>query len=167
MKKVLSIILAAVMLLAVLPIATFAEDETATVINEIEIDFIYPAAGEPAYADYFLVTDGCAVKEAHWFEVSSDKFIDEDATFSAGTYYMEVSFAEDEGYEFGEEVTVLINGQEAINVTANEDGTITAVAQFEIEEEEEPQSIFARFFSTLRTVFLTIIRFFGELVGLK
>lgn len=167
MKKILSIILAAVMLLAVLPIATFAEDENQFVINEIEIDFIYPTAGEPAYSDYFLVTTGCTVSEAHWFEAKSDKFIDADSTFSAGTYYMEVTFETEEDFEFGEEVNVIINGKDAVNVAANEDGTITAVAEFEVAEKEEQPSIFARLFSTLKTVFLTIIRFFGELVGLK
>ncbi|MCQ2485479.1 MAG: hypothetical protein MJ168_09130 [Clostridia bacterium] len=167
MKKILSIILAAVMLLTVLPIATFAEDENQSVINEIEIDFIYPTAGEPAYSDYFLVTTGCTVTEAHWFEASSDKFIDADSTFSAGKYYMEVTFDTEDEFEFGEEVNVIINGNDAVNVAANEDGTITAVAEFEIAEKEEQPSIFAKLLTNIKTIFLVIVRFFGELVGLK
>lgn len=175
MKKVLSIILAAVMMLAVLPMAVFAEGEeppvivepSVTAIDKIEIDFVYPVIGEAASEEYLLDTEGCAVVEAQWFAEEIDDFIEEGTTFSAGKYYITVTLSAEEGFEFSEEINVVINGNDAVNVDTNEDGTVTAVAAFELVEQEEQPSIFARLFEALRIVFLTVVRFFGEMVGLK
>lgn len=144
----------------------FAEAEPVE-ISEITIDFISPILGEPAFTDFLLETEGVYVADAAWFEVNSDKFIDDETNFSAGKYYIQVTFdVEGENY-FSKDVKVIINGESSLDVSVNPDGTITAVAAFEIEEEPVEQSFFARIFSAIRTVFLTIVRFFGEMIGLN
>lgn len=178
MKKLLSIILAAIMLLAVVPVASFAEDEVnpnepietveTVKIDKIVIDFIYPEFGEAALTDYFLENTDCDVVKTEWFEASSDKFIDDSATFSEGIYYMQVTFSAQEGAEFTDDVEVTINGKDALNVEVNSDGTVTAIAEFTVEK-DQPQivSIFQRLIDAIKTVFLAIVHFFGTMVGLK
>lgn len=181
MKKVLAIVLAVIMMLSIVPMTSFAEDTEGAVITEVTetetektevkeivIDFISPVLGEPAYADCFVDSEGISVLEAKWFEVKSDDFIDETVAFSAGKYYIQAVIEADEGYYFADELSVVINGSEALDVSANEDGTITAVAAFEIAEQpEEEPSAFMRFFNAVATIFLAIVRFFGEMIGLN
>ena len=183
MKKLLSVILAVMMILAVVPMAAFAEDiavsetteatetteETTEKIVEIVIDFVYPAAGKPAYTDYMLDGIQCTLESARWFEASSDQFIDEGTPFSAGEYYIEATFKAQDGFEFAEGTDVIINGAEALDVQLNEDGTLTAVGGFTVEAEESDDilSFIQRLINTVKTVFFTIVRFFGTMIGLK
>lgn len=180
MKKLLSVILAVMMILAVVPMAAFAEDiavsettetteETAEKIVEIVIDFVYPAAGEPAYTDYMLDSIQCTLESARWFEVSSDQFIDEGKPFSAGEYYIEATFKAQDGFEFFEDADVIINGAKALDVQLNEDGTLTAVGGFTVAEEagNDVLSFIQNLINTVKTLFLTIVRFFGTMIGLK
>lgn len=177
MKKILSVILSAVLLLSVFSVASFAEDVPVdepidtpvdvTVIDAISIDFIRPEVGEKADIENILSTDGCTVKEAMWFEKASDDFIDVDATFSEGTYYIQVVFEANEEYAFAEEVSVAINGEEAISVELNEDGTLTAIGEFECSKEPESPSIFKKLFTLLRSAALAFVKLIGTLLGLK
>lgn len=165
MKKILSVILSAVLLLSVFSVASFAE--AANTIDAIVIDFIRPEIGEKAETDNILSTDGCGVKEAKWFEKANDKFIDADATFSEGTYYIQVVLEANEEYAFAEEVSVTINGEKAIDVELNEDGTLTAIGEFECSKEPLNPSIFAKLFEFIRTAALAFVKLIGSLLGLK
>lgn len=187
MKKLLSVILAVIMILAVVPMAAFAEDvitettettetpevpeKTAEKIEEVSIDFVYPAVGEAAVTDYILDGDKCVLASASWFEASSDKFIDEETTFSAGMYYIQATLKAQDGYEFAENVNVVINGIKALSIEFNEDGTITVIGGFAVEEKpEETNEVLAflqKLIESVKNVFLTIVRFFGTMIGLK
>ena len=154
-------------LTAVFNIYCYADPEP-NEIEEIVIDFSYPKFGETASANYFLENKDCTVEGTRWFEVSSDKFIDEDATFGEGKYYIEVTLKAADGNTFSKDVKAIINGSDALSVTVNEDGTVTAIAEFSIEKEVSPVlSFFQKLINTVKTVFLTIVRFFGTMIGLK
>lgn len=169
MKKTLSVILAVIMMFAVVPMASFAADVQANEIKEIVVDFIYPVIGDKAYTDSFLESDGVEVVDAKWFEESSDAFIGEDSQFKAGKYFIQVTFKAADGNVLADRVSVVINGKNAIDVTDNGDGTVTASGLFEIEEsgEETHQFSFLRFFEAVKTILLAIVRFFGEMIGLN
>ena len=80
---------------------------------------------------------------------------------------MQVTFGPAKNTSLGNNVNIIINGNEAIKVDYNEDGTVTAFAQFECAGKQIDLSIFARIFNTIKSAFLTIIRFFGTMVGLR
>ncbi len=169
MKKTLSIILAVIMMFSVIPMASFAEDVQPVEVKEIVIDFINPAIDEPAYTESFVDGEGVSVTDAAWFEKSSNKFIDETVLFSAGQYYIQAILKADKGYYLSDDLSVIINGKEAATVYANSDGTVTAIGEFDITETKEDNTLSAilRFLNTVKTIALAIIRFFGEMVGLK
>lgn len=168
MKKLFSVLLAALMLLAVVPMASFAE-ETAepTVIDTVTIDFVYPEVDQPAVTLYALDTEGCTVVNASWYEAQTDSFLDESSTFSEGTYFINVFLEADDGYEFDEDVKVIINGNEAISVQVNEDGSITAIGEFNVETSKSVLDVIGRVFYTIKLLLLAFIHLIGTMIGLK
>lgn len=154
-------------LTAVFNLYCYADPEPCE-IEEIVIDFAYPKLGEAASATYFLENEDCTVEGVRWFEVSSDKFIDEDATFGEGKYYVEATLKAADGNVFSENVKAIVNGNDALSITVNEDGTVTVIAEFNIEREIPQALLFLQnLINTVRTAFLTIVRFFGTMIGLK
>ena len=82
MKKVLSVILVAVMMLAVLPVASFAEDN---VIDLIEMEIVAPTDGDALLTDGFCGTEGVTVTadDVKWFDITAGVFSNE-IIFAAG-----------------------------------------------------------------------------------
>lgn len=137
------------------------------VIDEINIDFIAPADGSPAFTDFVLDTEGVIVDDCAWYFVEEARYLDADESFEAGTYCIEVTFETDEDSKFADDVSVVINGNAADSVTVNENRTITAVAEFTCEKEDVVLPFFAKLFETVKSAFVAFVRFFGTMLGLK
>lgn len=170
MKKVLSVVLAAIMMLAVLPVSVFAEEineEIKNEITEIVADFIKPEPGQPILTDSFIDGENVSVKSAKWFKVDGEELLPAEGTFVNGTYRLEVVFEAAEDYSFAEEVTVSINGEAAGTVTKNIDGTVTATSDFECGEQTSPFAAILRILQVVKDAFIAVVKFFGAFIGLK
>ena len=166
MKKLLSIALAVIMLLAAVPTVALA----VTYIDKVSIDFVTPKVGETATTENIMDDDyGCHLKNAKWLDAASDVYLSEDETFKAGEYIIEATFEAESGYKFkkAESVEVIINGVEADKVEKNLDGTLTASLKFTCEEGGIKLPSLSNLFANIKTILTTFVRFIGSLLGLK
>lgn len=136
-------------------------------INELSIDFITPVVGEYAFLDYILDSEDAYLSDAQWYNAETDEPLDYEAKFTKGTYYISVTFGSCSSGYFDGDTDVIINGSAAKTVTVNEDGTLTATAEFECEGGHDVLSVFAKIINAVKTAFVTFIRFIGAFLGLK
>lgn len=161
MKKLLSVILAAIMLLAAVPAVSYA----ATVIDEFSFCFIYPETGQPAYTDCIYDEDQCTIISAKWYDVKNGRYIDENTNFERGSYCLYVDFKANRGYSFTEDTLFDFNGQKIDAVKENPDGSFTAACTFECDKIDFA-SIPAKIIEVVKTVLLAFVRLIGAVLGL-
>lgn len=165
MKKFLSVALAVIMLLAAVPTVALA----VTYISKVEIDFVSPVAGEPAFTDS-IIDGACGyqLKEARWLDADSDVYLTADDVFDKGDYILEATFEAESGYKFksADNVEVIINGMEADEVVKNADGTLTASVTFTSTSSGKILPAITNLLHVITTVFSTFVRFIGSLLGL-
>lgn len=136
-------------------------------IEEISIDFITPVAGEYAFLDYILDSEDAYLSDAQWYNAETDEPLDYEAKFAKGTYYISVTFGSCSSGYFDRDTEVIINGAAAKTVTVNEDGTLTATAEFNCEGGSDVLSFFAKIINAVKTAFVAFVRFLGTFIGLK
>lgn len=192
LKKVLAIFLATVMALGVMSVSAFAEDEFETVegtlVSFVGITVESPVEGYYADCIYELDSDEYELVDMKWANAETGDLIystlldDEvvDETFAAGTVYtVTIALYAADGYVFGldsEELTVSVNGYVAEDFEVSELGKVLIV-NFDFECEADGSDIggdddtstgvtFDQIIELLKSVVLTIIRFFGSLFGI-
>jgi len=166
MKKVLSIALAVLMLLAAVPTVALA----VTYIDNVDIDFVTPEIGATAITDYIIDEEaGYGLKEAKWIDSANGVTLTSEDTFAEGEYILEATFEAKEGYLFkkAESVAVTINGVQADTVEVNPDGTLTATLSFTCEKGGIKIPSIATLIANIKIVLDAFARFIGSLLGLK
>ena len=128
MKKLLSMLLVAIMLLCLMPTTTvFAAKENFIAIDEVTINEVYsPAAGTEVQFNAKCITDHITVNAIRWYEKKTESesgtALSQGAKFKPGYYYtvsVELKISHN-AYYFkgnGSSVNTTINGKAAINST--------------------------------------------------
>lgn len=170
MKKIVAVIMTLIMLLCVLPVGVFAEPETQETvkISKIDIVLVAPVYGEISVDDSIAKTEGVTVESVKWYDVTNSAYLEEGDVYQQGLTRAEVTVSADEGYEFSEIITGLINEQKADSVVVNEDGTVTVVFAFSVSPEQEGPGFFANVFAVIKNALLAFVRLIGTFIfGLK
>ena len=124
MKKLLSFILAAVMLMSIAPLALAREVAPAGQISKIEIKNadVIPTTGRTVgsmrpgtlYADGSASIIRFTVNNSYWIDVTHGRTMNNEDVFEEdAVYYYKWSFSLISGYTVSNDVTVLINGSDA------------------------------------------------------
>ena len=168
MKKVLSIVLAAMMLLAVVPVTALAVDY----ISSVTVAFVAPVKGEPAYTDSVMADgQGCYVDSVKWIDADSDVYLTEKDVFEDGEYIVEAVLKAEDGYKFkkAESLEVTVNGLDPDSVDINEDGSLTVTAKFSCGKSSggEGLQFLGRVFELIKAAFGALVRMIGTMLGLK
>ena len=166
MKKVLSIVLAAMMLLAAVPVTALAVNY----ISGVTVAFVAPVKGEPAYTDSVMDEgQGCYVDSVKWLDADSDVYLTENDVFEDGEYIVEAILKAEDGYKFkkAENVEVSVNGLEPDSVIVNEDGSLTVTAKFSCGNSGSGLKFIGRVLELLKAAFGAFIRMIGTMLGLK
>ena len=168
MKKVLSIVLAAMMLLAAVPVTALAVNY----ISSVTVAFVAPVKGEPAYADSVMDEgQGCYVESVKWLDADSDVYLTEKDVFQDGEYIVEAIIKAEDGYKFkkAESIEVTVNGLEPDSVENNEDGSLTVTAKFSCGKSSSGNGLqfLGRVFELVKAAFGALVRMIGTMLGLK
>lgn len=170
MKKFSAVILSLLMLLCLFPAGAFAENPApaAKKIEAVEIVLVTPVYGEAAFDDSIVKSEGVSVESVKWYDVTNAAYLEEGDIYGEGLVRAEVVISADDGYEFSDVLTAVVNGEKADSVVVNQDGTVTVAYAFSVSAVNEAPGFFANLFRTVKAALTAFIRLIGTFIfGLK